>query len=62
MNKLGLSSRTQIDDICNIFDTFRFEYCQSTSTNIETMNLMEIFKQIQTENTRLKTLIDQIEV
>ncbi len=57
MNKLGLSSRTQIDDICNIFDTFRFEYCQSTSTN-----LMEIFKQIQTENTRLKTLIDQIEV
>jgi hypothetical protein len=56
INKLGLSSETSIDEICNIFDTFCLEYCQSTSTNF-----IEIFKQIQTEITQLKTLIHQID-
>jgi hypothetical protein len=59
---LDSSSRTQIDEICNIFDTFCFEYCQSTSTNIETVNLIEIFQKIQFENTQLKMLINQIDL
>ncbi|CAF1138756.1 unnamed protein product [Rotaria sordida] len=68
MNKLGLSSdsslQTQIDEICVIFDTFSIEYNQLTSTNIKTMNLIEIFKHIQLvliENNQLKNLIDQLD-
>ncbi|CAF4124529.1 unnamed protein product [Rotaria sp. Silwood2] len=68
MKKLGLSSdaslQTRIDEICAIFDTFSMEYIRLTSTNVKTMNLIEIFKHIQLvlmENNRLKNLIDQID-
>jgi hypothetical protein len=61
---LDSSSRTQIDEICAIFDKFCLDYCQLTSTDIEMMNLIEIFKHIQlflVENNRLKELINQID-
>jgi hypothetical protein len=64
LKKLGLSTGTKIDEICAIFDTFCLEYCQFISTDIETMNLIEVFKHIQlflAENNRLKVLIEQID-
>ncbi|CAF1103599.1 unnamed protein product [Adineta steineri] len=68
MDKVGLSSdsssRTQIDEICAIFDTFCFEYSQLISSDIKIINLMELFKNIPLvieENNQFKELIKQID-